>query len=182
MFACNGILFNHESPRRGETFVTRKITIGVSKIFYGKQKTIFLGNLDSKRDWGHAKDYVEMQWLMLQQKHADDYVISTGKNYSIRQFVTLAFKYIGVKIKFYGKHPNEFAKIDSISKKNNNIKVGQVVIRQSNKYLRPNDVDTLLGSSNKAHKQLGWKSKISINELCNEMMSKDLDAVKNSSD
>ncbi len=168
MFACNGILFNHESPRRGETFVTRKITIGLSKIKLGLQKKLVLGNLNAKRDWGHAKDFVEAQWLILQQKKPDDYVIATGKQYSVKEFINLAAKNLNMKIFWSGKGINE----RGIDKK------GNVIIECSKKYFRPSEVETLLGNSRKARKILKWKPKISFKQLVKEMVEKDLQMIK----
>ena len=168
MFACNGILFNHESPRRGETFVTRKITIGLSKIKLGLEKKLVLGNLNAKRDWGHAKDFVEAQWLILQQKKPDDYVIATGKQYSVKEFINLAAKNLNMKIFWSGKGINE----RGIDKK------GNVIIECSKKYFRPSEVETLLGNSRKARKILKWKPKISFKQLVKEMVEKDLQMIK----
>ena len=164
MFACNGILFNHESPRRGETFVTRKITIGLAKIKLGLQKKIILGNLHAKRDWGHAKDYVEAQWLILQQKKPDDFVIATGKQYSVKYFINIVAKELKIKITWKGKGMNEKA-----YDHNNNI-----IIECDKKYFRPSEVQTLLGNPLKARKTLKWKPKISIKELAKEMVQNDL--------
>ena len=164
MFACNGILFNHESPRRGETFVTRKITIGLTKIKLGLQKKLILGNLNAKRDWGHAKDYVEAQWLMLQQKTPDDFVIATGKNYSVKYFINIVAKELNMKITWRGKGIKEKA-----YDKNNNI-----IIECNKKYFRPSEVQTLLGNSLKAKKILKWQPKISIKQLAKEMVQNDL--------
>ena len=164
MFACNGILFNHESPRRGETFVTRKITIGLAKIKLGLQKKLFLGNLYAKRDWGHAKDYVEAQWLMLQQKKPDDFVIATGKQYSVKHFINIVAKELDMKITWRGKGINEKA----YDQKNN------IIIECNKRYFRPNEVDTLLGNPSKAKKILKWKPKITIKQLAKEMVQNDL--------
>ena len=164
MFACNGILFNHESPRRGETFVTRKITIGLAKIKLGLQKKLILGNLNAKRDWGHAKDYVEAQWLMLQQKIPDDFVIATGKNYSVKYFINIVAKELNMKISWRGKGINEKAYDE-----NNNI-----IIECNKKYFRPSEVQKLLGNPSKAKKILKWKPKISIKQLAKEMVQNDL--------
>ena len=164
MFACNGILFNHESPRRGETFVTRKITIGLTKIKLGLQKKLVLGNLNAKRDWGHAKDYVEAQWLMLQQKKPDDFVIATGKNYSVKYFINIVAKELNMKISWRGKGIREKA-----YDKNNNI-----IIECNKKYFRPSEVQTLLGNPLKAKKILKWQPKISIKQLAKEMVQNDL--------
>ncbi len=164
MFACNGILFNHESPRRGETFVTRKITIGLAKIKLGLQKKLFLGNLYAKRDWGHAKDYVEAQWLILQQKKPDDFVIATGKQYSVKHFINIVAKELDMKITWRGKGINEKA----YDQKNN------IIIECNKRYFRPNEVDTLLGNPSKAKKILKWKPKITIKQLAKEMVQNDL--------
>ena len=175
IFACNGILFNHESPRRGETFVTRKISLGLVSIVKGKNKKLFLGNLDSKRDWGHTKDSVEMQWLMMQQKKPDDYVISTGQQYTVRDFIKWSCEFLGFKIKFIGKGVNETGVIDKIFIDNNyKIKEGKTIIKVHKKYFRPTEVSSLLGNSNKAKRRLGWKPKISVKQLCKEMITSDL--------
>ena len=164
MFACNGILFNHESPRRGETFVTRKITLGLVKIKLGLQKKLVLGNIYAKRDWGHARDYVEAQWLILQQKKPDDYVIATGKQYSVKYFVNLVAKELNIKIRWKGHGVNEKA-YDQNDK---------LIIECSKKYYRPTEVDTLLGNPSKAKRLLNWKPKVSIKELAKEMVEEDL--------
>ena len=179
IFACNGILFNHESKRRGETFVTRKITIGVSKIAFGKQACLYVGNLDSKRDWGHAKDYVRMQWLMLQQKIPEDYVIATGVQYSIRDFINLAFKHLDIKLKWFGESLNEKAIIINTNKNYPDLKKGQIVIKVNKRYFRPKDVNTLLGDASKARKKLKWQPKISFENMIKEMMDNDLKEYKN---
>jgi GDPmannose 4,6-dehydratase len=163
MYACNGVLFNHESPRRGETFVSRKITIGLSRIFNNLQECLYLGNIDAKRDWGHAKDYVEMQWLMLQQEAPKDYVIATGKQISVRDFIRLASSYIGMEISWHGKDENEVGYWGD-----------KAVIKIDKRYFRPTEVETLLGDSSLAQKDLGWKPKISIETLIEEMMDADL--------
>ena len=165
IFGSNGILFNHESPRRGETFVTKKIISALVKIKMGKQKKLFLGNLDAKRDWGHARDYVEAMWKILQQKKPDDFVIATGKQYSIRQFINFVSKKLNMRIKWLGKGINEKG-YDSISKKN--------IIFVDKNYLRPLDVNTLLGNAKKARKQLSWKPKTSIHQLIDEMISEEM--------
>jgi GDPmannose 4,6-dehydratase len=165
IYACNGILFNHESPVRGETFVTRKITMGLSRIHMKLQKTLYLGNLDAKRDWGHAKDYVEMQWLMLQQDCPDDYCISSGKNYSVREFVNFAWSYFGKKIRWEGSGINE---------KGFDEESGDLIIAVDSKYYRPTEVNNLLGDSSKAKEKLGWETKISIKEMIFEMMESDI--------
>ena len=165
IFGSNGILFNHESPRRGETFVTKKIISALVKIKMGKQKKLFLGNLDAKRDWGHARDYVEAMWKILQQKKPDDFVIATGKQYSIRQFINFVSKKLNMRIKWLGKGINEKG-YDTISKKN--------IIFVDKNYLRPLDVNTLLGNATKARKQLSWKPKTSIHQLIDEMISEEM--------
>ena len=165
IFASNGILFNHESPMRGETFVTRKITRAVARISLGLEDVLYLGNLDALRDWGHAKDYVEAMWLILQHKEADDFVIATGEQYSVRTFVELAFKHIDIDIIWEGKGLDEIGK----DKKTN-----KILVRVDEKYYRPAEVETLLGDSRKAERVLGWKPKISTKELLTEMMKHDL--------
>ena len=168
MFACNGILFNHESPRRGETFVTRKVTIALSKIKLGLQKKLLVGNLNAKRDWGHAKDYVEAQWLILQQKKPDDFVISTGKNYSVKEFINTCAKYLGIKLRWSGKGINTKAYDQN----------GKCIIACSKKYYRPTEVDVLLGNSSKAKRILKWKPKISFQSLVKEMIDYDYNNLK----
>ena len=163
MFACNGILFNHESPRRGETFVTRKITIGLSKIKLGLEKKLVLGNINSKRDWGHAQDFVEAQWLILQQKKPDDYVIATGEQHSVKEFINIAAKYLEMKIYWRGS---------GIKEKGFN-ENGKVIIECSKKYFRPAEVETLLGNPKKARKLLKWKPKITFKKLVSEMVESD---------
>jgi GDPmannose 4,6-dehydratase len=163
IYACNGILFNHESPVRGETFVTRKITRALSRIKLGLQKTLYLGNLNSKRDWGHAKDYVEVQWLMLQQKKPEDFVIATGKQYSVKDFINSAAKNLNMKIKWKGKNENEIG-----------IYENKEIIKVDKSYYRPTEVDSLLGDASKAKKKLRWKPKISFEQLVKEMVESDL--------
>ena len=170
IFACNGILFNHESPRRGETFVTRKITMAVARIKYGLQEKVFLGNLDSKRDWGYAKEYVEAMWLMLQQEKPQDYVIATGKAYSVREFIKIAFKQIDCDIKWVGS---------GISEKGIDSKTGKVLIAVDSRYFRPTEVELLVGDPNKAEKELGWKSRTSFDDLVKLMVNEDLKIVEN---
>ena len=170
IFGSNGILFNHESPRRGETFVTKKIISALVKIKMGKQKRLFLGNLDAKRDWGHAKDYIEAMWKILQQKKPDDFVIATGKQYSIRQFINLVSKKLNMRIEWKGKGINERG-YDLISKKN--------IIFIDKNYIRPLDVNTLLGDAAKARKQLSWKPKINIYQLIEEMIINEINILKN---
>jgi GDPmannose 4,6-dehydratase len=160
MYACSGILFNHESPRRGETFVTRKITRGLSKISVGLQDVLELGNLNAKRDWGHSKDFVEAMWLMLQQNEPDDYVIATGVQYSVRDFVEAAAPYFGMKIEWKGEGLNEVG-VDR--------NTGRTVIKVNPKYFRPAEVETLLGDATKAKENLGWQPKISFKQLVEDM-------------
>ena len=166
MFACNGILFNHESPRRGETFVTKKITKAVAKIKAGSQEFLSLGNIDAKRDWGHAKDYVEAMWLMLQQETSDDYVIATGKTYTVRHFVELAFKEVGYTLIWEGEGLNELGK-DSLS--------GRILVKIDPRHFRPAEVELLHGNPNKAKVNLGWEAKTSLKELVSEMVRYDIE-------
>ena len=168
-YACNGILFNHESPLRGETFVTRKITIALSRIKLGIQKDLVLGNLNAKRDWGHAQDYVEAMWKMLQLKKPDDFVIATGKQYTVRHFINISAKYLGIKMKWVGKGINE---------KGINKDTGKVIVRVGKKYFRPTEVETLLGDARKANKILKWKPKTSLNQMIKEMVEHDLELAK----
>jgi len=175
IYACNGILFNHESPRRGETFVTRKITIGLVSICKGRQKILELGNIDSLRDWGHTKDYVEMQWRMLQQKKPKDYVIATGKQISVRKFVQLVCIKLGFEIRWKNKNIKEIGYVYKINKNHGyQVKEGQIIIKINKKYFRPNDVNNLLGDAKKARKEIGWKAKINIKQLVDEMVESDL--------
>ena len=174
MFCCNGILFNHESPRRGRTFVTRKITYALSQITKGQESCIYLGNLDAERDWGHAIDYVEGMWLMLQQSEPDDYVLSTNKKYSVREFCIKAFNVIGIKLGFRGSETEEHAVVLSNEGKFKNIKVGQIVIKVDPMYYRPAEVEILLGDSTKARQVLGWKPKFTLDELVEEMVNSDI--------
>ena len=178
IFACNGILFNHESPVRGETFVTRKITMGVSKIVNGLQDKIYLGNLDAKRDWGHAKDYVRMMWMILQADKAEDWVISTGKTTSVREFVCMSFNSLGINIDFRGKGINEKGFISSCSNPDYQLPVGKEVIAVDQNYFRPTEVDLLVGDSSKAYKKLGWKPKYDLKDLVKEMIDSDMELVK----
>lgn len=171
IYACNGILFNHESPRRGETFVTRKITRALARIKLGLQDCVYLGNLDAKRDWGHAKDYVEMQWLMLQQDHPEDLVIATGVQYSVRQFVDRAAKELGIKLHWEGEGVNEVGRD----------KNGKAVVQVDPRYFRPTEVETLLGDATKAREKLGWAPKISFDEMVSEMVRDDLQTAKRDS-
>jgi len=167
IFACNGILFNHESPIRGETFVTRKITRALTRIKVGTQKILYLGNLDAKRDWGHAKDYVEMQWLMLQQEKPEDFVIASGRQYSVREFISLAAKFLDMNIQWTGEDVNEVGKYN-----------GEVIVKIDPQYFRPSEVDSLLGDASNAHKKLGWAPKIDFFEMVKEMIYKDLELAK----
>ena len=179
MFACNGILFNHESPRRGETFVTRKITRGLCKIALGLEKSIFLGNLNARRDWGHAKDYVRMQWLMLQQDKPEDYVIATGRQISIKDFIILSCQELGIEIEFHGKNLDEVGIVKSVKGGHAPaLKTGDEIIKVDPRYFRPSEVESLLGDSSKAKRDLDWEPEISIEEMCSEMISEDLKAAK----
>lgn len=180
IFAVNGILFNHESPRRGETFITRKITIGISKILLGLSTSLEVGNLYSLRDWGHAKDYAEMQWLMLQKKNPTDYVISTGRQFSVKKFIEMCFEYKGINLSWHGKGLHEVAKIKFFNpNKYFKIKKNQVVIKINKKYFRPLEVNNLLGDSSKARKELKWKNKHSIKKIIAEMMDCDFFNLQN---
>ena len=174
MFACNGILFNHESPVRGETFVTRKITRAASKIALGLQDRLYLGNLDAKRDWGHAKDYVQMMWLILQADEPEDWVIATGETTTVRDFVKMAFKYAGIELEFKGTGIDEKAYVVSCSNPDYQVAVGTNVVAVDPKYFRPTEVDLLLGNPMKAETKLGWKREYKLEELVNEMMESDL--------
>jgi len=179
MYACNGVLFNHESPRRGETFVTRKITRGISNIAQGIEKCLFLGNMDALRDWGHAKDYVRMQWMMLQQEQADDFVIATGVQYSVRQFVEWSAKELGIEIEFNGNGIEEKGIVKSISGENAPfLNVGDVIVQVDPRYFRPTEVETLLGDPAKAKNKLGWVPEITAQEMCAEMVLEDLKIAK----
>ena len=181
IFASNGILFNHESPRRGETFVTRKITIGLSKIIYGVEKCLYLGNIYSMRDWGHAKDYMEMCWKIIQHKKPDDFIVATGKQYSVKVFVEKCLKYLGIKIKWSGSGLNETAKITSFDKKKYpNLRENMEIVKIDRKYFRPNEVNNLIGDSTKSKKVLFWKAETSIDTLIKEMMNSDMHIVKKS--
>ena len=183
MYACNGILFNHESERRGETFVTRKITRGLAGIVTGLQAELYLGNLNAKRDWGHARDYVEMQWRMLQQETPQDYVIATGRQISVRDFVIAAAGKLGVTLKWQGKGVDEVGIVESISPgalvvDDMQISVGDTIIRVDPTYYRPAEVETLLGDPSKAHQELGWKPTTTLEEMVEEMVSHDLDQAR----
>jgi GDP-mannose 4,6-dehydratase len=175
MYACNGILFNHESPRRGETFVTRKITRAMANISQGIEKCLYLGNMDSLRDWGHAKDYVRMQWMMLQQENAEDFVIATGKQISVREFVRMSAKEAGLEIEFTGEGVEEIATVtNKINDDAPGVNVGDVIVRVDPRYFRPAEVETLLGDPAKAKKVLGWVPEITVEEMCAEMVANDL--------
>jgi GDPmannose 4,6-dehydratase len=174
MFACNGILFNHESPVRGETFVTRKITRATSKIVKGLQDKVYLGNLDAKRDWGHAKDYVRMMWMILQHDEAEDWVIATGTTTSVRDFVRMAFQYIGIEVTFTGEGVEEKGTVTSCSNSEYQLEIGKEVVAVDPRYFRPTEVDLLIGDATKAKEKLGWVPEIALQELVNEMMESDL--------
>ena len=181
IYACNGILFNHESPRRGETFVTRKITLALNRIALGLEKCLYLGNLYSLRDWGHARDYALMQWKILQQKKPDDYVVATGKQYSVKFFVERCCKFLGIKIKWVGKGISEKAIVVSLdNKKNLKVKKNSIIVRINKQYFRPLDVKNLIGNSKKAQKKLGWKPNQNIENLIKEMMISDRKEILNS--
>ena len=175
MYACNGILFNHESPRRGETFVTRKITRGLSNIAMGLEDCLYMGNIDSLRDWGHAKDYVRMQWLMLQQDMPEDFVIATGQQYSVREFIQWSARELSMELEFSGDGVDEIATVVSLD---NNVapavKPGDVILRIDPRYFRPAEVDTLLGDPSNAKSKLGWEPEITAQEMCAEMVAEDL--------
>ncbi len=175
IFACNGILFNHESPRRGETFVTRKITRGLANIALGLENCLYMGNIDSLRDWGHAKDYVRMQWLMLQQDKPEDFVIATGEQYSVREFITWAATDLGIKLEFSGAGIEEVATVAEVDKDLSlAVSVGDVILRIDPRYFRPTEVDTLLGDPSKAKELLNWVPEITAREMCAEMVAEDL--------
>lgn len=181
LYACNGILFNHESPRRGETFVTRKITRGLSNIAMGLEPCLYMGNIDSLRDWGHAKDYVRMQWLMLQQDEPTDFVIATGVQYSVREFIVWTAAELGVSLEFEGVGVDEIARVASIEgDMAPALNVGDIVLRISPRYFRPAEVDTLLGDPTRAREQLGWVPEITAREMCAEMVSEDHKAARRS--
>ena len=179
IYACNGILFNHESPRRGETFVTRKITRGLANISQGLEKCLYLGNMDALRDWGHAKDYVRMQWMMLQQDKPEDFVIATGKQISVREFVTLSAKELGITLEFSGEGVDEIVTVAAIEGGYENaLNVGDVIVRVDPRYFRPAEVETLLGDPTKAKEKLGWEPEITVEEMCAEMVQNDLTKAK----
>lgn len=179
LYACNGILFNHESPRRGETFVTRKITRGLANISQGLEECLFMGNLDALRDWGHAKDYVRMQWMMLQQDNPEDFVIATGQQHSVRQFIAWTAEELGIRLRFEGIGTDEVGIVEAISGNvSPSIKPGDVVVRIDPRYFRPAEVETLLGDATKAKEKLGWIPEISAREMCAEMVAADLDTAR----
>nr|WP_024965020.1 GDP-mannose 4,6-dehydratase [Pantoea sp. IMH] len=179
IYACNGILFNHESPRRGETFVTRKITRGISNIAQGLQPCLYLGNMDSLRDWGHAKDFVKMQWMMLQQEQPEDFVIATGVQYSVRQFVEMAAEELGITLRFEGEGIEEKGIVTTVTGNNApGVKPGDVIVSVDPRYFRPAEVETLLGDPSKAYKKLNWKPETTLKEMIAEMIAKDLEAAK----
>ncbi|TWU59661.1 GDP-mannose 4,6-dehydratase [Crateriforma conspicua] len=177
MYACNGILFNHESPRRGETFVTRKITRGIANIAQGIEDCLYLGNMDALRDWGHAKDYVRMQWMMLQQEEPDDFVIATGKQISVREFVRMAALRAGLLLEFSGEGVDEIATVAEVTDPElaPSVKPGQVIVRVSPRYFRPAEVETLLGDPSKAKSKLGWEPELTLEEMVEEMVQHDLE-------
>ena len=179
MYACNGILFNHESPRRGETFVTRKITRGLANIAQGLEQCLYMGNMDALRDWGHAKDYVRMQWMMLQQEQPEDFVIATGVQYSVREFITKSAAQLGISLRFEGKGIEEIAVISSITgNAAPALKVRDVVVKVDPHYFRPTEVETLLGDPSKAKQKLGWVPEITIDQMIEEMVAYDLEQAK----
>ena len=173
IYACNGILFNHESPVRGETFVTRKITRAMSRISLGLQDCLYIGNLEARRDWGHAKDYVEMMWLMLQQEKPEDYVIATGEQHSVREFIEAAAKEVGITLKWTGKDVDELGIVDAVEN-NSSLNPGDIIIRVDARYFRPAEVDTLIGDPSKAREKLNWKPTTQFTDLVKEMISADL--------
>jgi GDPmannose 4,6-dehydratase len=177
MYACNGILFNHESPRRGETFVTRKITRGIANIAQGLEECLYLGNMDSLRDWGHAKDYVRMQWMMLQQETAEDFVIATGRQISVREFVRMSGQEAGIELEFSGQGVDEIATVSKVTDKAKapGVKPGDVIVKVAPRYFRPAEVETLLGDPSKAKSKLGWECEITVEEMCAEMVASDLE-------
>lgn len=182
IYGCNGILFNHESPRRGETFVTRKITRSLANISQGLEKCLFIGNMNALRDWGHARDYIEMQWMMLQQDEPSDYVIATGRQVSVREFICIAASKLGLEIEFSGSDLEEVGRVVKISSSQeatvSNINIGDVIVRVDAKYYRPTEVESLLGNPSLAKSQLGWTPKISLDELVEEMVAHDLGEAK----
>jgi GDPmannose 4,6-dehydratase len=181
LYACNGILFNHESPVRGETFVTRKITRAIARIALGLQDCLYLGNLAALRDWGHAKDYVEMQWLMLQQERAEDYVIATGVQHSVRDFVKLAAAELGIRLEFSGSGEQEMGRVIAVDGNRARCRQGDVIVKVDPRYFRPTEVETLLGDASKAKRQLGWEPKIGLEALVKEMVDADYDSARRDS-
>jgi GDPmannose 4,6-dehydratase len=175
MYACNGILFNHESPQRGETFVTRKITREVAKIALGKAKTLYLGNLNAQRDWGHAKDYIEVMWLMLQQEKPEDFVIATGVTTTVRDFVRKAFGILGIELTFEGENEHEIAKVKACNNPAYQLEIGTIVVCVDPRYFRPTEVDLLIGDASKAQQKLGWKPKYDLDALVEEMVKSDVE-------
>ena len=178
MFACNGILFNHESPVRGETFVTRKITRAAAKIALGLQDKLYLGNLDAKRDWGHAKDYVRMMWMILQAEKPEDWVIATGKTTSVRDFIKMSFEYLGIELEFKGSGEKEIGVILNCNNKEYSLEKGKTIIAVDSRYYRPTEVDLLIGDASKANKKLGWTPEYNLKALVFEMMASDLELMK----
>ncbi|EGK72356.1 GDP-mannose 4,6-dehydratase [Methyloversatilis universalis FAM5] len=178
MYACNGVLFNHESPIRGETFVTRKITRAIARIALGLQDCLYLGNMSALRDWGHARDYIEMQWLMLQQDKAEDFVIATGVQYSVRQFVEFAAAELGITLRFEGEGDQEVGIVAAVTGDRAKVKVGDVIVKVDPRYYRPTEVETLLGDPTKAREKLGWTPKITLPELVKEMVESDYTSAK----
>jgi GDPmannose 4,6-dehydratase len=179
MYACNGILFNHESPRRGETFVTRKITRGLSNIAQGLEDCLYMGNIDSLRDWGHAKDYVKMQWMMLQQEKPVDFVIATGQQYSVREFIQWSAEELGISLRFEGEGVEERGVVESVAgDKAPALKAGDVLVKVDPRYFRPAEVETLLGDPAKAKELLGWEPEITAREMCAEMVAEDLKSAR----
>ena len=183
LFASNGILFNHESPRRGETFVTRKITRAFANILLGSKAPLYIGNLSAKRDWGHAKDYIEAQWMILQHDKPDDFVIATGKQYSVKDFINYVANYLNIKILWLGEGKNEIGTVQSVSGRSASLKdwIGKTIIKIDPRYFRPAEVENLLGDASKAKEILGWEPKISFNELVSEMIESDINLLKNTS-
>ncbi|MCH7226448.1 GDP-mannose 4,6-dehydratase [Haloferula sp. A504] len=179
IYACNGILFNHESPRRGETFVTRKITRAIANIAQGLEQCLYLGNMDALRDWGHARDYVRMQWMMLQQDEAEDFVIATGKQISVRDFVRLSAMHAGISLEFSGEGLDEIATVTAVEGDHApGVKVGDVIVKVDPRYFRPAEVETLLGDPTKAKERLGWVPEITVEEMCAEMVASDLEVAR----
>ena len=178
MFACNGILFNHESPVRGETFVTRKITRATARIALGLQEKVYLGNLDAQRDWGHAKDYVRMMWMILQAEKPEDWVIATGKTTTVRDFVRMSFEHIGVEIEFKGEGSSEIGVIASCNNSEYQLPVGQTVVAVDKDYYRPTEVDLLIGDASKARQKLGWIPEYGLSDLVKDMMGSDIKLMK----